>query len=212
MMHLASFLHQKLLFMSHTQTHMWSAPQVVANSTSTKQEAFTVWMKSLILGSNGCAVFDSDGEIVYRVDNYCHKSSNQVYVMDATGKVLFTIVKKIKRGRGGVKNKENLGFRVRKLVGIRMILGLLTGYWPYKVVVRLSEDQTCEYVMETHVSRPCCKIVDNSGGLVAEVKRKISESGIVLGEDVLTMVVEPNIDHSLIMGLVVVFGLINHKL
>ncbi|KAL2234846.1 protein LURP-one-related 11-like [Sesamum indicum] len=198
-------------------------PQVVANSTSTKQEVFTVWMKSLILGSNGCAVFDSDGEIVYRVDNYCHKSSNQVYVMDATGKVLFTIVKKKfsvvglwegYRSRGGrcVKNKENLGFRVRKLVGIRMILGLLTGYWPYKVVVRLSQDQTCEYVMETHVSRPCCKIVDNSGGLVAEVKRKISKSGVVLGEDVLTMVVEPNIDHSLIMGLVVVFGLINHKL
>ncbi|KAL0380594.1 UNVERIFIED_CONTAM: Translation initiation factor eIF-2B subunit alpha [Sesamum angustifolium] len=159
-------------------------PQVVANSTSTKQEVFTVWMKSLILGSNGCAVFDSDGEIVYRVDNYCHKSSNQVYVMDATGKVLFTIVKKkfsvvglwegyrSSRGGGrGVKNKENLGFRVRKLVGIRMILGLLTGYWPYKVVVRLSEGQACEYVMETHVSRPCCKI-DNSAGLVAEQLRR----------------------------------------
>ncbi|KAK4410465.1 protein LURP-one-related 11 [Sesamum angolense] len=159
-------------------------PQVVANSTSTKQEVFTVWMKSLILGSNGCAVFDSDGEIVYRVDNYCHKSSNQVYVMDATGKVLLTIVKKkfsvvglwegYRSSRGGgrdVKNKENLGFRVRKLVGIRMILGLLTGYWPYKVVARLSEGQACEYVMETHVSRPCCKIVDNSGGLVAEESR-----------------------------------------
>ncbi|KAL0429956.1 UNVERIFIED_CONTAM: protein LURP-one-related 2 [Sesamum radiatum] len=164
-------------------------PQVVANSTSTKQEAFTVWMKSLILGSNGCAVFDSD-EIVSGWGVGGYRS----------------------RGGRGVKNKENLGFRVRKLVGIRMILGLLTGYWPYKVVVRLSEDQTCEYVMETHVSRPCCKIVDKSGGLVAEVKRKISKSGVVLGEDVLTMVVEPNIDHSLIMGLVVVFGLINHKL
>ncbi|KAK4413725.1 Translation initiation factor eIF-2B subunit alpha [Sesamum alatum] len=159
-------------------------PQVVANSTSTKQEEFTVWMKSLILGSNGCAVFDSAGEIVYRVDNYCHKSSNQVHVLDATGKVLFTIVKKkfsvlglwegyrSRGGGSGVKNKENPGFRVRKLVGIRMILGLLTGYWSYKVVVRLSEDQTCEYVMETHVSRPCCKIVDNSGGLVAEQLRR----------------------------------------
>lgn len=44
------------------------------------------------------------------------------------------------------------------------------------------------------------------------MKRKVTASGVVLGEDVLTMVVEPNIDHSLIMGLVVVFGLMHHKL
>lgn len=72
-------------------------PQVVAASTSSKQEVFTLWMKSLILSSNGCAVFDSNGQIVYRVDNYCHKCINQVHIMDATGKVLFTIVKKVKK-------------------------------------------------------------------------------------------------------------------
>lgn len=44
------------------------------------------------------------------------------------------------------------------------------------------------------------------------MKRKITTSGVVLGEDVLTMVVEPHVDHSLIMGLVVVFGLLHHKL
>lgn len=70
-------------------------PQVLYNLTSSKQEVFTLWMKSLILSSNGCAVFDSKGRIVYRVDNYSNKCINQVYVMDATGKVVFTIVKKV---------------------------------------------------------------------------------------------------------------------
>ncbi|KAK6128075.1 hypothetical protein DH2020_038180 [Rehmannia glutinosa] len=70
-------------------------PQVLAaNSTSCKQEVFTVWMKSLIMSSNGCAVFDSNGQIVYRVDNYGYKSINQVHIMDAKGRVLFTVVKK----------------------------------------------------------------------------------------------------------------------
>ncbi|KAK6153547.1 hypothetical protein DH2020_013186 [Rehmannia glutinosa] len=195
---------------------------LAANSTSCKQEVFTVWMKSLIMSSNGCAVFDSNGQIVYRVDNYGYKSINQVHIMDAKGKVLFTVVKKKfpmlglwdgYRSSGTATNKDKKqGFRVRKLLGIRMILGFLRGYSFYKVVVRLNNDQPFEYIMENQISKPSCKIVDSFGGLVAEVKRKITTSGVVLGEDVLTMVVEPHIDHSLIMGLVVVFGLIHIKL
>lgn len=45
-----------------------------------------------------------------------------------------------------------------------------------------------------------------------QVQRKQSACGVVLGEDVMTMVVEPFIDHSLIMGLVVVYSLINSKM
>lgn len=48
--------------------------------------------------------------------------------------------------------------------------------------------------------------------LCEQVKRKTSKCGVVLGDDVLTMVVEPYIDHSLVMGLLVVYGLINHKM
>lgn len=54
-------------------------------------------MKSLILSSNGCTVFDSNGQIVYRVDNYDHKCSDEVYLMDFRGQVLFTILKKVKK-------------------------------------------------------------------------------------------------------------------
>ncbi|KAL8537849.1 hypothetical protein ACS0TY_012835 [Phlomoides rotata] len=194
-------------------------PQVVvSNSTSSKQEVFTLWMKSLIMSSNGCAVFDSNGRIVYRVDNYTNKCINQVYVMDATGKALFTILKKKFSLFGmweGYRSRDmdtKTRFRFRKLMGIRTILGFFRGYSFYKVVIRMNEKRSCEYIMENQSSKLCCRIVDDVGGLVAEVKRKTTKSGVVLGEDVLTMVVEPHIDHSLIMGLVVVLGLIHNKL
>lgn len=60
-----------------------------------KQESFTIWMKSLILNSRGCTVYDSAGQIVYRVDNYDCKHSNQVFLMDSVGTVLFTILRKV---------------------------------------------------------------------------------------------------------------------
>lgn len=48
--------------------------------------------------------------------------------------------------------------------------------------------------------------------LSGQVKRKQTASGVALGDDVLSLAVEPNVNHLLIMGLVVVCGLINHSL
>jgi len=67
------------------------------NRKATKREVFTVWMKSLIMNSKGCTVFDSSGGIVYRVDNYDCERSSEVYLMDCGGKVVFTILKKVRK-------------------------------------------------------------------------------------------------------------------
>jgi len=45
-----------------------------------------------------------------------------------------------------------------------------------------------------------------------QLRRKKSHCGVDLGDDVLTMVVEQNIDLSLVMGLVVAYNLINCKM
>lgn len=63
--------------------------------TSTK-ETFTVWMKSLVMNGKGCTVFDSNGKILYRVDNYNNKSRDEVCLMDSEGRVLFTIRRKVR--------------------------------------------------------------------------------------------------------------------
>lgn len=58
-------------------------------------ETFTIWMKSLLFHTYGCTVFNSKGEIVYRVDNYGSKCSREIHLMDLRGKVLFTICRKV---------------------------------------------------------------------------------------------------------------------
>ena len=56
------------------------------------------------------------------------------------------------------------------------------------------------------------KISGADGAIVAAIARKQTASGVVLGEDVLTLTVGPEVDHLLVLGLVVVFGLINRCL
>lgn len=70
-------------------------PFLHSSSTTCKQETFTIWMKSLILNGNGCTVFDSQGQIVFRVDNYEIRCAPEVFLMDQHGNVLFTILKKV---------------------------------------------------------------------------------------------------------------------
>ncbi|KAG4146220.1 hypothetical protein ERO13_D05G143525v2, partial [Gossypium hirsutum] len=99
---------------------------------------------------------------------------------------------------------KNPGFEVRKSCRILRCDSIC------EVIVRLHGDQPCQhYRIESCPGKSTFKIVDKLGRLITEVKRKQSKSGVSLGEDVLTMVVEPHVDQSLVMGLVVVYSLIN---
>ncbi|KAL5198409.1 hypothetical protein ABZP36_001921 [Zizania latifolia] len=63
-------------------------------STSEQRKVFTLWMKSLVLNGRGCTVYDSNGGIVYRVDNYGSRCSDNVFLMDLGGKIVLNILKK----------------------------------------------------------------------------------------------------------------------
>ena len=76
------------------KVHPHQAPSLSPYLTSEK-ETFTIWMKSLVYHTNGCTVYNSNGQIVFRVDNYEKKCSNEVHLMDLKGKVLYTIRKKV---------------------------------------------------------------------------------------------------------------------
>ena len=45
-----------------------------------------------------------------------------------------------------------------------------------------------------------------------KVEKKQTSSRVVLGDDVLSLVVEAHVDHSLVMALVAVCGLIHHRM
>lgn len=62
---------------------------------SNEREAYTIWMKSLVLNSNGYTVYNSKADVVFRIDNYDNKRSNEVYLMDLRGNVVCTILRKV---------------------------------------------------------------------------------------------------------------------
>ncbi|MCL7030329.1 hypothetical protein MKW94_016876 [Papaver nudicaule] len=61
--------------------------------TSTRQ-TLKVWMKLLVFNDNGCTVYDSNGDVVYRIDNYDQKLKKEFYLMDVHGNVLVIILKR----------------------------------------------------------------------------------------------------------------------
>ncbi|XP_061356789.1 protein LURP-one-related 11-like [Gastrolobium bilobum] len=193
-------------------------PQALHSSTScsftSKQETFTLWMKSLVLNGKGCTVFDSDGQLVYRVDNYNCKCIDEVHLMDQKGNTLYTILRKqysLSRfwegyrspGTRNQKRERGPSFRVYKTCRIARRIST------YKVKLGADKSQPYSHKIESSTGKSACKISDQFGILVAELRRKKSSCGVDFGDDVLTMVVEPNTDLSLIMGLVVAYTLIN---
>ncbi|KAK4843187.1 hypothetical protein QYF36_005100 [Acer negundo] len=171
-------------------------------------------MKSLVCHTNGCTVFDSNGQIVYRVENYDKKCSNEVYLMDLRGQVLFTIRKKksLVFGRWDVYGWSSSGcgikmekpwFQVKRYCRI----------FRREIACQITVGQN-KYWMERSSApyKAAFRIVNIYGGIIAEVNQKQSQTGILFGEDVLTLKVESNTDHSFIVALVIVHGLINRKM
>ncbi|XP_015084609.1 protein LURP-one-related 11-like [Solanum pennellii] len=182
---------------------------------SPRRETFTLWMKSLVYHGNGCTVYNSNGQIVYRIDNYNIKRSKEVHLMDRNGKVLFSIRNRkvpvfghwdgYKWSYDGVTSKEMPWFQVKKIHNA--LRGENVNY--YSVILRCNSEASCYNII---LATKSIKIVNQHGRLVAEVKQKQANSGVLLGDDVLTLMVEPHVDQSLIMALVTVCGLIHHKI
>ncbi|KAL1828385.1 hypothetical protein DCAR_0207590 [Daucus carota subsp. sativus] len=184
--------------------------------------SYTIWMKSLLFNGCGCTVFDSNGEIVYRIDNYSMKCRSQVHLMNLQGKVLVSLRRKKLQifeqwegfrwtGSGDrTREKEKPWFQVRRDCRIlrRSVSSChVTFGCDYKAKKKY-------YRIIGFPERSEFKIVLGENQLVAEVKRKQSCGGVVLGKDVLSLKVEAlaQIDHLLIMALVIVYGLMNDKL
>ncbi|KAL0371765.1 UNVERIFIED_CONTAM: protein LURP-one-related 2 [Sesamum calycinum] len=181
--------------------------------SSSEREVFTVWMKSLVISSNGCTVFNSKGDIVFRVDNYQTRRSTEILLMTTMVKCFSPADERSWEGYKCINSKfdeeEGEWFNVKRecriagrgMITCHVILGCnkTTGNCSYKIV-GLQGKQTV-------------KIIDRAGRVLAEVMQKQSlTGGVSLGDDVLSLTVEPQIDQSLIMALLIVYGMINRKL
>lgn len=188
----------------------FSTPSCSKPYMTSKRERFTIWMKSLVMQANGCTVYDENGEIVYRVDNYDNKHSHEAYLMNLRGKVLFTLCEQnmciFRPNWEAYESNDDCNtpfFRVRKI-------NMFRKESTYKVTMR--SDGSCYMLEGLAAGKSTFRIRNSYGGVVAEAKRKQSSSGVEFGDDVLSLVVEPHVDHSFIMALVTVYGLIKHQI
>lgn len=174
--------------------------------------ALTVWKKSLLFNCSGFTVFDSKGNLVFRVDNYVSGNKGEIVLMDAAGRPLLSIRRKrlslgdnwlVFDGETGanprfsVKKRVNL-LNSRSLVHVSRSCGTSTsnsnGASTAKNVI---------YEIEGSYAQRCCVVFDEKRRCVAEIKLKDAVRGVALGVDVFRLVVQPELDPAVAMALVI---------
>ncbi|KDP21819.1 hypothetical protein JCGZ_00606 [Jatropha curcas] len=164
----------------------------------------TVWKKSLLFNCNGFTVFDSKGNLVYRVDNYMGGSgaNGEIILMDAGGKPLLTIRRKrlsladnwlVYDGETAV----NPRFSVRKNVNI-----LNTKCLAHMSSTSNSKNKLM-YEIEGSYAQRSCAVYDEKRRRVAELKQKEAVGGVAFGVDVFRLIVGPKIDTSDAMAIII---------
>ncbi|KAG1326238.1 protein LURP-one-related 8-like [Cocos nucifera] len=173
----------------------------------------TVWCKSLLFNGHGYTVFDdSDGRMVFRVDNYAHNWRQETVLMDQAGNVLLTFrrCRKIlnlmesweaykgdKDVVGTVGQKKPL-FKATKNLGnpsCTVSMVSTNGMEPLGYRMSWSRQNEWSKIYQAEANAP----------LVAEVGRKYGASPkILLDKDVLTLRVQPWMDQAIAMAMVMI--------
>ncbi|KAL6839919.1 hypothetical protein ACP4OV_029729 [Aristida adscensionis] len=187
-------------------------------SLQKQQAVYTVWMKSLVFSGSGCTVYGADGGVAFRVDNYACRGGREVFFMDRAGNALIRIRRKgfgvFRRWEacrcvdGGAGDGEGL----REETAARPWFGVRKA-GKGAAAVTMHGGGGRAYRIDGCARKSEYRIVGAADGAVAAaIGRKQTASGVVLGEDVLTLTVGPEVDHLLALGLVVVCGLMNRSM
>lgn len=172
----------------------------------------TVWKKSLLFNCNGFTVFDNQGNLVFRVDNYNAGTMGEIILMDASGNSLLTIRRKrlslsdswlVFNGETAVHPL----FSVKKNVNLlnSKSLAQVTSLNDQGKSVTVSPKKKVVYEIEGSYAQRCCAVYDYKRGRVAEIKRKEAVRGVAFGIDVFRLIVQPGeIDLSMAMALVII--------
>ncbi|XP_072983689.1 protein LURP-one-related 8-like [Typha latifolia] len=164
----------------------------------------TVWRKSLLFNGNGFTVFDAKGNLVFRVDNYAKGSGGDIVLMDGAGNPLLTFRRKklslvecwqIYDGEESAKPR----FSVRKHVSL-LHPSALAHVTPHSCTARSGGG--CE--VEGSYSERRCVVYDETRRQLAVIRRKeTATGGVAIGLDVFRLVVEPGVDVSFAMAIVI---------
>ncbi|CAL9782441.1 unnamed protein product [Musa acuminata subsp. burmannicoides] len=172
----------------------------------------TVWRKSLLFSCSGFTVFDAEGNLVFRVDNYGSGSTGEIVLMDAAGKPLLTtrrkVLQKLSFGATWViydgEDVVDPLFSVKKHSNLlhSKVLAHVTS--PCRRRRRHRGGCGAGYEVEGSYSRRSCTVYDEMRRSVAEIRRKEAVGGVAFGGDVFRLVVHADVDTCLAMAILIV--------
>lgn len=184
--------------------------------------SLTVWKKSLVINCKGFTVIDSCGNLVYRVDNYS-LHPHEVVLMDASGNSLLSMRRQRKLGLGDswfVYEGETGNHSTRKacklersrkspVCCVRKSVNILNGNTNVQAYVHRvasdSDKRHAAFTVEGSYARRTCKVLDESKRVVAELKRKETNTkDVSFGIEVFQLVVHPGFDPCFAMALVLI--------
>ncbi|OVA17159.1 LURP1-like domain [Macleaya cordata] len=187
-----------------------SSPKTPKPPSDRHVEVLTVWKKSLLFNCNGFTVFDTKGNLVFRVDNYLAGNKAEIVLMDASGKSLLTIRrKKLSFGDTWMvydgETCANPRFLVKKQVNFlkSKILAHVTAGEGSINGKNGSSNKNLMYEIEGSYGQRCVAVYDNKRRVVAEIKKKEAIGGVSFGCDVFRLIVQPELDPTVAMTLVI---------
>ncbi|KAM7525811.1 hypothetical protein LguiA_015713 [Lonicera macranthoides] len=185
----------------------------------------TVWRKSLILSCNGFTVINSEGELVYRVDNY-NGPLNEIILMDGLGNSILTLLRRkqklrlvdnwdIYEGEIGAKSlkKKPICCARKQLNILRPSLNVIA----HVHLLGLSDKSSPGFVVEGSYANRSCKVIDQeSRRVVAEIRKKEgikmgvgggngdggAGGGVSFGLEVFILIIHPGFDPAFAMAIV----------
>ncbi|KAM1736462.1 hypothetical protein EV2_015221 [Malus domestica] len=205
---------------NHQEQHDHQEYKATGNSTSEACTSLTVWRKSLLISCKGFTVIDSNGDLVYRVDNYVGHPE-EVILMDGSGKSVLTMRRRKKLslidtwfvhdGEAGNCYPTRSTFAASKSMPtfyVRKNKNMLNTN-PRNILAYVYREacghKRHTYMIEGSFTHRSCKVLDESRNVVAEIKRKeANNGGVSYGLDVFHLIVHPGFDSGLAMALVLV--------
>ncbi|KAL0720807.1 hypothetical protein Bca4012_035406 [Brassica carinata] len=163
----------------------------------------TVWKKSLLFNCDGFTVYNSNGDLVFRVDNYMNSPKDNIVLMDASGLPLLSIRRK-RLSLGDCWMVYDGETRRDPIFTAKKNVGIMTNR---RCLVSVSSKRTVLYEIEGSYSQRSCKILDERRNkkTTAEIKKKEAMvGGVAFGKDVFKLIVEPEMEPRVAMALTII--------
>ncbi|CAO2166820.1 unnamed protein product [Urochloa humidicola] len=171
-----------------------AAAERAAAGEAEEATTLTVWRKSLLFNCRGFTVFDAKGDLAYRVDSY-DDAEGEVVLMDPAGRPAFTVRRK-RLSLSGERWLIHAGEDARRPVyAVKRGGG---GKTMARVAPCAGGGAAAPFEVEGSYGRRRCVVYDGERRAIVEVQPKEA-----VGIDVFRLVVQPGVDVSLAMAVVV---------